>query len=499
MLGGSVASQQVVVVVHNGAEVVDGPFSRPVRLMPRGTAGVVYGGDVYPLYQDGRIDLVDESVDKWSCPSFVLAGQPVPYAPSRGKLKGKGRDKNRLKIGDWYLESNKFGHYLVFDASEPVAVAVAELMAECGLGVRRWDASHRPSENGVQYDWFIRLEFTGTREDCLVRVRSALPAATAKKPQTGTPAAPAATATPTQGPLVVAAAADELAAYRDAVENLRSSLAESERQRFAALQQVESSTRRAADAEERVTGAHAAGQEAARRLVDSRKSEKEVRAELLRTRRDLAAARLPPADAGASANLAALRNENAKLQSELDEAMQAFIHADSCSKELSDAVAALQARVDDEGRARTALQSQLTHALDSAQETHAEGREAAKAAAARAPRRRQSVESFLERLLPRMRLDPDSVETLLSFPKPLTVLKLLVRLHDNETSVPAVRLRDSLFFEVEQHVHTGEAGDSGMGRIYFAVDEARHVHVRVHRKKDGKDQQRVIKSLRLAA
>lgn len=484
------ASQQVVVEVHNGGKVVDGPFSRPVRLLPDGAAGVVYGGDVYPLYKDGRIDLADESVDKWSCPSFVLAGQAVPYARSR-----KPKGKSRLKIRDWYLESNKFGHYLVFDAAETTAAAVADLMGECGLGVRRWDASTRPAEDGVQYDWFIRLEFTGSREECLERVRAALSVANGKKK---TKAAATLAAAPQAHAAPALNAATELAVHRAVIDELTASLKEAERQRVAAVRRADESARQAADAEERVALAHATGQDAASRLDESRKTQKKLRSELLKTRKELTDARLQPSDIRADGDVAALREENARVRAEVDDALQAFIDADSRSVLLSDEVAVLTSRVGEEQQRRAALEAQLSDAFQQLQETQTESREAATAAAARSGRRRESVESFLEKLLPRLRLDPDSVETLLGFPKPLAALKLLVRLHDNDDSLPKERLKESAFFELAD-VHTGESGDSRMGRIYYAVDDAGLVQARIHRKKNEREQQRFIKSLRLAA
>ncbi len=484
------ASQQVVVQVHHGGKTVDGPFSRPVRLLPDGTAGVVYGGDVYPLYKDGHIELADQSVDKWSCPSFVLAGQAVPYARSR---KQEGR--RQPKIGDWYLESNKFGHYLVFDAAETTAAAVADLMGVCGLGVRRWDASTRPAEDGVQYDWFIRLEFTGSREECLQRVRTALSAVAGKKKARANgdvAAPPQAHATP------AAHAAIELAEHRAVISELTASLKEAERQRVAALQQADQSARRAADAEERVTLAHALGQDSTSRLDESRKAQKKLRSELLKARRELADARSQPSDRRAQSDVAGLQQEITRIRAEADDSLQAFIDADNRNAVLCDEVAVLTAQAGEQRHRRAALEAERDDALQQLSETQAESREAATAAAARSGRRRESVESFLEKLLPRLRLDPDSVETLLGFPKPLTALRLLVRLHDNDESLPKERVKESIFFELAD-VHTGESGDSRMGRIYYAVDGGGLVQARVHRKKNDREQQRYLRSLRLAA
>ena len=77
-----------------------------------------------------------------------------------------------LGIEDWYLESNHFGHYLVFDASEASAKRLVEAVGTSGLGVRRWAESVRAADNGKFYDWFIRLEFDGSRDECIRKVEA---------------------------------------------------------------------------------------------------------------------------------------------------------------------------------------------------------------------------------------------------------------------------------------------------------------------------------------
>ncbi|OBB71562.1 hypothetical protein A5759_20515 [Mycobacterium sp. 852014-52144_SCH5372336] len=143
-----------------------------MRLMPDGYAGVVYNGAVYPLCEGNYIDISDEPTDKDDCDRFLAAYSDVPYWPetSLDDLSESGH----LGIEDWYLESNQFGHYLVFDASEDAARRLVDAVESHGLGVRRWDESSRPADNGQFYDWFIRLGFTGSREECLHLVEELL-------------------------------------------------------------------------------------------------------------------------------------------------------------------------------------------------------------------------------------------------------------------------------------------------------------------------------------
>lgn len=166
------ASKKLNVAVYDGDRLVARLTARPVRLMPDGYAGVVYNSAVYPLHDGNYIDITDEPIDKDDCERFVAAYSDVPYWPetSLDDLS----DSGHLGIEDWYLESNQFGHYLVFDASEDAAHRLVDAVESHGLAVRRWDESSRPADNGQFYDWFIRLGFTGSREECLHLVEELL-------------------------------------------------------------------------------------------------------------------------------------------------------------------------------------------------------------------------------------------------------------------------------------------------------------------------------------
>lgn len=166
------ASKKVDVAVYDGDRLVARLTTRPVRLMPDRCAGVVYNGAVYRLYQGNYINVSDEPVDKDNCDSFVAAYSDIPYRPEirRDDLS----DSGHLGIEDWYLESNQFGHYLVFDASEDAARRLVDAVESRGLGARRWDESSRQADNGQFYDWFIRLGFTGSRDECMRRSKTCL-------------------------------------------------------------------------------------------------------------------------------------------------------------------------------------------------------------------------------------------------------------------------------------------------------------------------------------
>ncbi|GEA81949.1 hypothetical protein [Cellulomonas uda] len=141
--------------------------NRPLRKLPSGTSGVVYQGKVYPLHVGDRIDADEPGIRKTECSRFIRTDEPVVYAPA---LTGG----ERPLVERWSVETNKHGHYVVFDATEPVAERLVAAFVDSGLGVIRWDSSHRPAADGYHYDWFIRLAFTGSRTECLPRVEAVL-------------------------------------------------------------------------------------------------------------------------------------------------------------------------------------------------------------------------------------------------------------------------------------------------------------------------------------
>ena len=122
----------------------------------------MYAGKVFPLLRGNRIDLSAAAVDKSKCSRFLAPGQVIPYTEVDG-----GSSDDGAGIDAWYVETNRFGHYVVFDAGEDVAEALAGRLDDAGLDVIRWDESFRPADDGVQYDWFIRLGFNGERSEVI--------------------------------------------------------------------------------------------------------------------------------------------------------------------------------------------------------------------------------------------------------------------------------------------------------------------------------------------
>lgn len=159
------ASRKVDVAVYYEGRVVDTLSARPVRVMPNGRAGVVFNGVVYPLYEGNRVLLEDEPADKSECDQFVPGHAAIPYA--FGVDTESAETVDHLGIEAWYLETNPRGHYLVVNCSREAVEELVDAINEIGLGVRGWGESRRPADDGVFYDWYIRLEFRGSREECL--------------------------------------------------------------------------------------------------------------------------------------------------------------------------------------------------------------------------------------------------------------------------------------------------------------------------------------------
>ena len=70
-------------------------------------------------------------------------------------------------IGNWYLETNRRGHYLAFNSSQGQAERLVFAIDETRLGVRAWGESFRPARDGVSYDWYVLLKSRRSRDECL--------------------------------------------------------------------------------------------------------------------------------------------------------------------------------------------------------------------------------------------------------------------------------------------------------------------------------------------
>lgn len=216
-------SRKVTLLVRNAGQLVDGPLlDRPVRKLPSGVAGVVYLGAVYPLYAGDVIDLRDKPFDKQDCSGFVGAADTLRYQQPPPPSK-RASSAATFIPKRWYVETNRFGHYLVFDGTQKQAADLAARLEGSPLGLIRWGESTRPADDGHHYDWFARLEASEPREHCLKQIAQFL-----QQPQPGV--RPAAAADPASGRLSTATSPPTVASSSDASRSvtLRAERAEAE-------------------------------------------------------------------------------------------------------------------------------------------------------------------------------------------------------------------------------------------------------------------------------
>lgn len=468
-------SQVVDVIVRRGGDEIDTLSKRPVRIMHSGHAGVVYGGVVHPLHKGNFIDVLEPSKPKESCLGYLEVGHVIPYAPF-------GKKQQPLVLTKWHVETNQFGNYLVFDGSEAAAETVATLMRSEGLGVRRWDRSWRPADDGYTYDWFVRLEYQGDHDDCVKRIKRALglsrPApATAGKKAPAIPEPRSSTENRTDAVLQqeMADARRKAAALESALANERAE-AQAERARHKA---VETEHRRQLDlAEARVRQLEAVNatlsdqaRSANAQLEVLRKSEKRAR-EQLQGRADESSALAKERQSAAEWQaLAEAYVRDAAQQTEAAAAAEALTRdKDRQIKDLTAQCDALGVRVND-------LELDLKEAQ--------RGRRASG---------RLSADALLGWMWPDLELDPDSLENLEDFPRPTAMLQALHKLAANQLPCHPVTgdgvKQCASLHEVDQKIATGDPDAGPMGRIYYRVLPDGRKLVLIHKKKNDKEQQR---------
>jgi len=150
-----------VKIIKNGT-IIKEAKDRYIRLCPDGSLGVVYRKKVYRLSDENTIDINDQAVDKTKC----------PIATERQLAKFDDKSANvDLK---WYLETNKFGHYIVFNGNEILVGIMLGVLDSNKIEWLRADKSGRKSDNGVQYDWFIRLKSREKRSRILSKITNIL-------------------------------------------------------------------------------------------------------------------------------------------------------------------------------------------------------------------------------------------------------------------------------------------------------------------------------------
>ncbi|MFI1652737.1 hypothetical protein ACH4XT_38210 [Streptomyces avidinii] len=441
------SAKALVRVLDHGTEVESG-VRRPIRLTPDGYAGVAYAGSVYPLRYGNLIDLDGSSWELADCDRFLFTGAEIPYAPIAGELleKADGFDV------EWHLETNQYGHSVVFNASERVAGSLVSALEDADLGVQRWDVSHRPADDGNFYDWFARLRFKGSQAEALALLRAVIappssfaPTVPVTDPTTARLADAEARIEELLNRLYVATRKGE-AAERELAQ-LRHDLANAEANEHRYRESVALAERRHSDLQEQlaVLGQGLGGKADTAELVKSLADAEELR--------ELALA------------------ENSLL-------LERVRASDSEAAESG-------ARADD-------LAAQVDALLGRVSELEALETERLRAATAQRPRRGGVIE-FLPQAFSRLEFVLDAVDVIANIDSPASTMRALAEIDSGHLVGKGLEGMRG-WYEVTK-LATGIAGSQRLGRIYYKPDGQR-VLVSVHIDQGDKQQRRHVERLR---
>ena len=510
--GEKMGSRQVDVRVVSGDREVATAQSRPVRLLPDGSAGVVFGGEVYPLYPGDYIEISDPTYDKYDCMQFVAPGQPIPYA-RRGAPAMDGSGVRSMSETDWYVESNRFGHYVVFNATEADAEVIVDALDD-ELGVRRWDASHRPADNGQRYDWFARLSAPAEagKEVVTQQVRAVLTgggSGVAAAP-VAVPAIDVAAIPESQRAAILSVLTQALTAVRDnqtltgqnhalqgRLDELSQHHAELQAKHAAVTDELALTRGSASQLEQRLREqlasitADTAAEARVQRTELKKLAKENKRLRSLLSQMERAATETQTAEALTRG----LQRELEEQRRRSDSAEEAWLEAESEKQDLTEKISALEldllASADVTDRLTTDnqnLKAQLQEVLYAPQEARTRRREST-----RARDRRRTVEGFIDNVLDRVDLDDESVETLLAFKKPARAFRYLTMIANGESieGIDHGALRGYDGWREITNIHIGDPGAEDMGRIYYHPTPD-GVKALIHKKRTKDEQRRYL-------
>ena len=441
------SAKSLVSVRDHGVEVEIG-LRRPVRLTPDGFAGVAYAGSVYPLHVGDFIELSGPSWELADCEKFLLAGAEIPYA-----VVGLVEDAQAGFDLDWYVETNRFGHYVVFNAPEPLAGRLIAALEQASVNIQRWDVSHRAADDGNIYDWFARLRFKGPREEALAMVRQVISPA----PCDGE------NAVPRINPLV-----EQLADAEARIELLLDRV-------FMATQRIESGQREIGQLREVIDAAEAMEKGQRESLMLAKRRQVDLENQISALRRQVGSG-----------------PDQASLVKDLADAEELREMALTENAILLERTRSLEAESISQRQRANELQIQVDVLMDQVVELQTLEEERLRAAAARRPRRGGVVE-FLEITFSRIEFVLDSIEVIANLDSPAAIMRALAVIDAGDLvgkDLEGIRG----WFEVT-NLATGIAGSQRLGRIYYKPGGQR-VLVNVHVKQDDKQQRRHLERLR---
>jgi len=422
-------------------------------LTPDGYAAVAYAGAVYPLFADCQVDVAGPSWEMSDCKRFLFSGIEIPYAPKESQPASLFRGFD----GEWTLETNSFGHYVVFNAPERVATELVDAMESAGVAIQRWDVSHRPSSDGKFYDWFARLRFKGANAQAFSMVQSVF--------------------SPDQ-----VALAESQSAVVAPLHPVPTRLEELEAQVEQLLGQV-------ADLRERLSAAEAESSMLREHLVASNSRESKLSGDLDRALDHQKSLHNQIAELGKSTDQSAATKVLLAQQSETEQFLELALAENAALRH--DLTAARGRGEEAESRIiiLEATVLGMQQHLDEIVELERERRRASQTR--RAPR--LGVVGFLDTAFARLVFVLDSVEVIADLEAPASIVRTLVQIDMGENL--GKDLESLRGWREVSKLATGISDSGSMGRIYYKPDGNR-VLVNVHVKRDDKEQRRHLEKLR---
>ncbi|MCW3767782.1 MULTISPECIES: hypothetical protein [Paenarthrobacter] len=443
------AAQQLVVCIVDGDFTVEESIRRPVRLTPDGYAGIVFAGAVYPVFDGNLVDISGASWEIEDCNRFLFSDASVPYAPRLSNAIRPSRFEGFA--GEWALESNRFGHHVVFNASERAAAEVIGALEAADLSVQRWDVSHRTASDGKFYDWFARLRLQAGRDEVIARVSAAF------------------------SPSAVSPLPDLLQPEDTRLEDLTA--------------QVERLLDQTITLQERLTGSELEVHNLRQRLKAATDREAKLSADL---KRSLEHQKTLRTQIATLANSTEPSNYAKELLAEQKETEELLEFALSENAELHSSIANWRTRAEQDGARIVSLKATMSALQDRIQEfQQQEGERRRTTTNSTVPRR--GVLGFLDTIFSRLVFVLDGAEVLANVESPASLLRSLVQIDMGENL--GKDLEGVRGWREISKLSTGIAGSEDMGRLYYKPDGNR-VLVSVHIKQDDKEQRRHIDRLR---
>ena len=469
-------SKSIDVAVASNNSFVRWARARPARKLPSGKLGVVVNRVVLPVYKSRfdclSIELSDTGVSPDDC-SFWPNSEAFIF------LDDTTSEFEVDHFLEWHLETNIYGHYLVFDGDESTLTEVLQKLSAGGVEVRRHGTSQRPADNGFQYDWFIRLNFDGDREQILPVIKGIIEG---KKDKSEKPFEVSSAQLAMLKTLILMP--DFI--WKEAIAG--GLLQENESQLSIWLaQKINALSSQIDEINEKYQTENDELLEELNEVKEINRLEKIKATKSLRIAQQEIEKKSEELDALKNWNkenlskvddYKSLNAENAKLKEELRNQDELFAEWEKAEIEK----AGLQSKLEDSIKSEGKLIAEIEN-LSKSRTKIISG-----------SAKQREIIKLLMMQFRNLDIHPDVVETLNDyFSKFTPLISLLERLNAGE-KMPAKILNGikGNWFEINQHIQTGSGNT---GRIYYSKQETGRLFVVVHMKKDDNEQKRFFKKL----